>query len=30
VPLEDGPNPKCALFVKETTKVKDIDFADLL
>jgi len=30
VPLEDKPEPKCALFVKEITKVKDIDFSDLL
>lgn len=30
VPLEDKIEPKCALFVKEANKVKDIDFADLL
>ena len=30
VPLEDKVEPKCALFVKEANKVKDIDFADLL
>ena len=25
VPLEDGPEPVCAYFVKEANKVKDID-----
>ena len=30
VPLEDGPNPKCAFFVKEANKVKDIQIADLV
>jgi len=30
VPLEDKHEPKCALFVKELSKIKDIDFADLL
>jgi hypothetical protein len=30
VPLEDGPEPKCALFVKEHKKIKDIQIADLL
>jgi len=30
VPLESGPNPKCAYFVKDANKVKDIEIADLL
>jgi len=30
VPLEDGPNPKCAYFVKEANKVKNIQIADLV
>jgi len=30
VPLEKGDTPKCALFVKEYKKIKDIDIADLL
>jgi hypothetical protein len=30
VPLEDGPEPKCVMFVKEANKIKDIDFADML
>ena len=30
VPLEDKPEPKCAMFVKEANKVKDIDFSDML
>jgi hypothetical protein len=30
VPLEDGPNPKCAFFVKDANKVKDIQIADLV
>jgi len=30
VPLEDGPEPKCALFVKEANKIKNIDFSDML
>lgn len=30
IPLEDKPEPKCALFVKEANKVKDIEFGDLL
>lgn len=30
VPLEDCEEPKCALFVKDGNKVKNIDFADLL
>jgi len=30
IPLEDGPEPKCALFVKEANKVKTIEFGDLL
>lgn len=30
VPLEDGPAPKCALFVKEANKIPDpIDIANL-
>lgn len=30
VPLENGPKPKCAYFVKEANKVQDIDIADLI
>jgi len=30
VPLEDGPDPKCAYFVKEANKIKDIQIADLV
>ena len=30
IPLEDKPNPKCALFVKEANKVKDFQIADLI
>lgn len=30
VPLESGDTPKCALFVKEANKIKDIDIVDLL
>lgn len=30
VPLENGPNPKCAFFVKDANKVKDIEVADLI
>jgi len=30
VPLEDGPEPKCAMFVKEANKIKNIDFSDML
>ena len=30
VPLEDKPEPKCAMFVKEANKVKDMDIADML
>jgi hypothetical protein len=30
VPLEDCAEPKCALFVKELGRVKDIEFGDLL
>lgn len=30
VPLESGANPRCALFVKDANKVKDIDIADML
>lgn len=30
VPLEHGPKPKCAYFVKEANKVQDIDIADLI
>jgi hypothetical protein len=30
VPLENKPEPKCALFVKELTKVKNLEFGDLL
>ena len=30
VPLEDGPDPKCAYFVKEANKVKNIQIADLV
>ena len=30
VPLEDGPEPVCAYFVKEANKVKDIQAGDLI
>jgi hypothetical protein len=30
VPLDNGPKPKCAYFVKEANKVQDIDIADLI
>lgn len=30
IPLEDCEQPRCALFVKDANKVKNIDFADLL
>ena len=30
MPLEEGPNPRCAYFVKEVNKVCDLDLADLL
>ena len=30
VPLESGENPKCAFFVKDANKVKDIEVADLV
>lgn len=30
VPLENKHEPKCALFVKEANKVKDINFGDIL
>ena len=30
VPLESGPRPKCAYFVKEANKVQDIDIGDLI
>ena len=30
IPLEDKLYPKCAMFVKEASKIKDIDFSDLL
>ena len=30
VPLENGPKPKCAYFVKEANKVQDIDIGDLI
>lgn len=30
VPLENGPKPKCAYFVKELNKVQDIDIGDLI
>jgi hypothetical protein len=30
VPLENKPEPKCALFVKEINKIKDLDFGDIL
>jgi len=30
VPLEDGPEPKCAMFVKEANKIKNIEIADML
>ena len=29
IPLEDKKEPKCAMFVKEANKVKDIDFGEL-
>ena len=30
VPLEDGPEPKCAMFVKDYKKIKNVDISDLL
>ena len=30
VPLEDKPEPKCALFVKDYKKIKNVDISDLL
>ena len=30
VPVEDGPEPVCAYFVKEANKVKDIQAGDLI
>jgi len=30
VPLEDGPEPVCAYFVKEANKVKDIQVGDVI
>lgn len=30
VPLENGPKPRCAYFVKEANKVQDIDIGDLI
>ena len=30
IPLEDGPNPKCAYFVKDANKVKDFEIGDLM
>lgn len=30
VPLENASEPKCALFVKEANKVKELDFGDIL
>lgn len=30
VPLEIGPKPRCAYFVKELNKVQDIDIGDLI
>lgn len=30
VPLENSSEPKCALFVKEANKVKELDFGDIL
>lgn len=29
IPLENKPNPRCAFFIKETTKLPDIDVGDL-